>query len=243
MVISAFGLGEDFDEDLMKGIAENGIGAYFFIENSDSIPSFVDFALLGIQNSVGNNALLTFRGVDTCFVKKIYGNYDVAVGARIGDLRADNVRTIMANLEVRTSETEGIITVLGVTLTYEFSGTTFQVTRSLDLEPTNDQRGVTENRNPEAVVESVLRKIGKLDKKLKNALSSEQVTEALEIQKKHVLLLEDILVLDTEILKGQNKIDKRLEQAKEDLKKLEEDGVTQKYKKEVHHREYMNTRM
>jgi len=102
--VSAFGLGDDFDEKLMKGIADKGVGAYFFIENSEAIPSFVNFALNSIQSMVGCNATLFVRGIGMGCAKKFYGDgYDLINGAKLGDLRADNTRTLMAKLEVMAS--------------------------------------------------------------------------------------------------------------------------------------------
>ena len=76
MKVSAFGLGDDFDEELMKGIAEQGSGAYFFIEGSSAIPQFTSFALKGLFKLVGSDALLTLRGLNGGVVKKIYGHAD-----------------------------------------------------------------------------------------------------------------------------------------------------------------------
>eukprot|EP01130_Rhizamoeba_saxonica_P006203 TRINITY_DN2464_c2_g1_i2.p1 TRINITY_DN2464_c2_g1~~TRINITY_DN2464_c2_g1_i2.p1 ORF type:complete len:348 (-),score=89.48 TRINITY_DN2464_c2_g1_i2:690-1733(-) len=45
ILISAFGLGSDFDEELMRGIAECGRGVYFYIEGSGAINNFVKHAI------------------------------------------------------------------------------------------------------------------------------------------------------------------------------------------------------
>ena len=39
---SSFGIGSDFDETMMKGIADKGNGTYFFIDEAHEIPSIVD---------------------------------------------------------------------------------------------------------------------------------------------------------------------------------------------------------
>lgn len=75
--MSAFGLGNDFDEELMKNVAEHGSGAYFFIEGSSAIPKFVDFALKGLFKLVGTDAILRIRGLNGAVVTKIYSHGDL----------------------------------------------------------------------------------------------------------------------------------------------------------------------
>lgn len=123
--ISAFGLGDDFDQHLMKGIADfgitdinfnfldfslwltssgyflfifiylwlylfiirligKGIGIYFYVQNSDSIAAFVNFALNFLKKSVASNAVLKLRGVGNSCVTKIYGDYDLVKGVNLG---------------------------------------------------------------------------------------------------------------------------------------------------------------
>jgi len=48
VTISSFGLGDDFDEDLMHGIAREGEGDYFFISSAQEITKFMSQALKGI---------------------------------------------------------------------------------------------------------------------------------------------------------------------------------------------------
>lgn len=101
--ISAFGLGDDFDQVLMKGIADigiylkkfhsglntylltlKGVGIYFYVKNSDLIPAFVEFALNFLKKSVVCNAVLKLRGTGNSFVTKIYGDHDLVKGANLG---------------------------------------------------------------------------------------------------------------------------------------------------------------
>lgn len=51
--VSAFGLGLDFDEDLMHGIAREGRGDYYFISCAEEITKFMSQALKGIQSLMG----------------------------------------------------------------------------------------------------------------------------------------------------------------------------------------------
>jgi Ca-activated chloride channel family protein len=99
--ISSFGLGNDFDEELMRGIAERGTGTYFFIEGSETIPKFVSSSLGFLLNTVANDAILKLRGQKGSTLSKIYGHNDLTKGAFLGDLRADNTRQVLSQFEVR----------------------------------------------------------------------------------------------------------------------------------------------
>lgn len=86
--VSSFGLGLDFDEDLMHGIAREGQGDYFFISTAQEITKFMSQALKGLQSligmspskilsvlfiSQGKNARLTIEPPRGVKLIKIYG--------------------------------------------------------------------------------------------------------------------------------------------------------------------------
>lgn len=52
---SSFGVGADFNEDLMLGISESGSGNYYFIENPDKIPDIFSKEMNGLLSVVAQN--------------------------------------------------------------------------------------------------------------------------------------------------------------------------------------------
>jgi hypothetical protein len=46
---SAFGIGADFDETMMRGVADGGKGHYFFIDSAQNIPKMLDKAFRGLS--------------------------------------------------------------------------------------------------------------------------------------------------------------------------------------------------
>ena len=136
--MSAFGLGDDFDEELMKGIAEQGSGAYFFIEGSSAIPQFTSFALKGLFKLVGSDALLTLRGLNGGVVTKIYGHSDPSqrthppsspttpsltplystTAYKLDDLVQDNERKVICDLDVTPTASKDSEEVLHYELSY-----------------------------------------------------------------------------------------------------------------------------
>lgn len=234
--ISAFGLGNDFDEKLMKGIAEKGLGAYFFIENSAAIPSFVDFGLKWLQHIVGVNAVLTVKTINSASNFEFYGGYDVE-GAILGDLRGDNVRSLLGKFNVNPTAALND-EVLYCEIVYQVNGATFKIEKTLSVSFTDDAKTVEEGRNADLIVKVALQESSVLDKKLGKSMKKGQTKDAIALQKQQIELLEGIVRVDTEKLEGHNKVAKLLDNAKQELTKLEQEGVTKKAQKEVHHRQY-----
>ncbi len=70
---STFGVGADFNEDLMLGIAENGSGNYYFIQNPDEIPEIFKKELNGLLNVVAQNVNIEIEMPTGTRVIKAYG--------------------------------------------------------------------------------------------------------------------------------------------------------------------------
>jgi hypothetical protein len=156
-LVSAFGIGDDFDETLMRGIADKGLGAYFFIENAQMIPSFVQFALHSIQTMVGDQAVLTARGQNSGCVEKFFGDaYDLVHGAKLGDLRSDNLRTVLMKMSVAgvsvTANALGEEEVLLCELTWRDGEQEHVLKKTAKVCYTTDTNEVEASRVPEVCV-------------------------------------------------------------------------------------------
>eukprot|EP01125_Pyxidicula_operculata_P020344 TRINITY_DN7508_c0_g1_i1.p1 TRINITY_DN7508_c0_g1~~TRINITY_DN7508_c0_g1_i1.p1 ORF type:complete len:361 (+),score=92.70 TRINITY_DN7508_c0_g1_i1:132-1085(+) len=118
VTVSTFGLGDDFDEEIMRGIAERGSGDYFFIENSDEIVNMVTKAIQGLLGIVGTNGNFKLHAQPGTTVKRIFGPETPTDGYDFGDLPANNVRNILAEVEV-TPENVNQINVVEYEITYQ----------------------------------------------------------------------------------------------------------------------------
>jgi len=96
---SSLGIGTDYDETLMRNIAEYGRGDYFFINSNTEIERIIDNAISGLISTVGTNALLCVRGCNGALLKKIYHHQDLVKGAQLGDLKEDDTKQIVAEFE------------------------------------------------------------------------------------------------------------------------------------------------
>lgn len=61
ITLSTFGVGNDFNENLMADIADYGKGNYYYIKNSNEIPEIFASELKGIRNLVGQGTKLRVK--------------------------------------------------------------------------------------------------------------------------------------------------------------------------------------
>jgi len=73
ITISTFGVGADFNENLLTGIAEYGSGNYYFIGSPDEIPRIFERELKGLLAVVAQNMKLTITLEQTVTVRQVFG--------------------------------------------------------------------------------------------------------------------------------------------------------------------------
>jgi Ca-activated chloride channel family protein len=71
--VSTFGIGEDFNEELMTGLSEHGRGNYHFIANSEQIPAMISKEIDGLLSVVARNAQIRVKLPDGVHVEQVYG--------------------------------------------------------------------------------------------------------------------------------------------------------------------------
>jgi len=62
------------------------------------------------------------------------------------------------------------------------------------------------------------------------------------LQKKQIAMLEEVLKIDEEQLRGENRIKSLLESANKRLQKLKKEGMTESTRKDAQHRQYTVSR-
>lgn len=99
---TTMGIGDDFNEDLMQGIALSGDGNYYYIQNPDQLPSIFNAELQGIMATIGQKVSLginTFSPVELVDVfndleKTEYGRY------KLPNLIAGNEIDVVLRLKI-----------------------------------------------------------------------------------------------------------------------------------------------
>jgi len=92
IITSSFGIGADFDSNIMMGIAQYSAGDYLFIESSKDIEKVVLLGLKGLSKTIGKDSKIVIRGANGAVVKKVYGytTSDILNGINLGDLREND---------------------------------------------------------------------------------------------------------------------------------------------------------
>jgi hypothetical protein len=99
--ITTFGIGTDFNGELMRNIAEHGGGNFFFIQNADEVKKTVSVSFGVISSLLYTDAVLTVRGVNGTVLRTVYGFDDgVTKGASLNDFCPNDSRQILARFDV-----------------------------------------------------------------------------------------------------------------------------------------------
>lgn len=105
ITISTFGVGNDFNENLMTDIADYGRGNYYYIKNSSDIPEIFATELRNMKNLVGQNTKMKIRfPKDNLRVSKVFGYpYDVegdAVTIDFKDVFSGQKKSVLIKFDI-----------------------------------------------------------------------------------------------------------------------------------------------
>ncbi|UCE14107.1 MAG: VWA domain-containing protein [Candidatus Heimdallarchaeota archaeon] len=107
--ISTFGVGEDFDEDLMVNIADAAGGSFYFIETADDIPRFIEQEFKGLLQTTAYNIEVEWTSREGVRLRRALGvPYEDRKSnhTKLGDLRTGNELLVILDVTVPPSETE-----------------------------------------------------------------------------------------------------------------------------------------
>jgi len=103
IAISTFGLGADYNEDLLTLLAETGRANYYFIKQADQIPGIFASELKGLLSVVGQNAALSVTLPDGMECEKVYGYpYELKnskVEIKFNDIYANDEKAVLIKLK------------------------------------------------------------------------------------------------------------------------------------------------
>ncbi|CAF0833498.1 unnamed protein product [Adineta ricciae] len=105
IITDSFGIGADFDAEIMKGIADAGGSRFFFLESAQVIEPLVTKALVSVFGVCGSQTRLIVRGKNGSVVTKIWGHNDIVAGASLGDLHSNNLRSVLCEFTTAADNT------------------------------------------------------------------------------------------------------------------------------------------
>ena len=103
--ISTIGLGHDVDERVLRKIAEDGSGDFYFADKAETLAKFLREELRSMLIPVARGAKLRLSAVEGARIRRVYGYENAprdesgAIVIDIGDLDVDNWRILMVEME------------------------------------------------------------------------------------------------------------------------------------------------
>uniref|UniRef100_A0A7S4KS93 VWFA domain-containing protein n=1 Tax=Paramoeba aestuarina TaxID=180227 RepID=A0A7S4KS93_9EUKA len=197
--LDSFGVGDDFNEDLMRDIGENGCGRFLFVEDADAMEQFVSFAMKGIFALVARHAKLKVRGAGDGVAEKMYGG-DLLGGFVLNDLTTNNSRGVLVEATLSPKEC-GNVELLKWELTYkDLDNQERSLTGIVHVEVTEDEKKVREVNVPVEVARQI-RLAVEIDLEIEKLLDQNKRDEAIKRKKAYMEGLDELLKLDEDNIK------------------------------------------
>lgn len=205
---SSFGIGNDFDEALMQGIADHGRGQYLFLPTAHSIPRLVSKAVHGLLELYASEAALEMRGCAHTTVTRVYGADDpdmtssteyhgVAPGAlALGDIQAGRELKALVEIDICLPGDFGVgatLQALEWTLSFQRKGCPVQLCGRVELSATSDRNAAACPEAPAVLAAIAVQKASQLDDEVAYLLSRGRRGEAKNTKAKQINLLQKVL--------------------------------------------------
>eukprot|EP01084_Bolivina_argentea_P061995 113341_1 len=204
ITISTFGIGYDFDRDIMTSIAETAHGDFFFINSADSISKVIEIARKDAANIVATEAVLSVQTVDNADVEVTLNNLfergrldktDARINQfneiAINDLRAGGAKYVLVELMVNPKNNDGVeprsIGVLEWKLSFNpkhevlVKDMTQSISGKVDIEVTGEDNailGTDDNKKEEVIVLWEMNEMVELDKQIVDDIADGNVEGA-----------------------------------------------------------------
>ncbi|GAA4826416.1 vWA domain-containing protein [Algivirga pacifica] len=160
--LSTFGVGSDFDELLMTGMAEQGSGNYYFIDSPDKIPEIFKEELKGLLSVYAQNATLKVS-YPTQYMQlqqvngyeyQITPNQEILINFR--DIISEELKSVLFTFSRLNTLSESLT--FTFTLTYD-DAETFErkeVRKTIHVNKTQEESVYYNNRDPKVLQMSAL---------------------------------------------------------------------------------------
>lgn len=180
---TTLGLGRQFNEDLLQGMAEAGEGNYYFIESPEQLPEIFNAELLGLSATLGTQVKLKLTAHADVQISKILNDLPFEDDhLKLPNLVAGMPIELAAYLNVPASA-RGKTSLGTVTLTYQSSETQERLkveeNFSLEVMSNEDYQALEENLEVQAFFETLT--VSRLKKEASQALEQGKHKEVTQL--------------------------------------------------------------
>jgi Uncharacterized protein containing a von Willebrand factor type A (vWA) domain len=111
--ISTFGLGSDYNEDLMTSMAESGQGNYYFIEHPEDIVRIFEKELRTIKEVIAKQSILEIALPRSIEIERVYGVKheigDNKIYCYLNDIFSNETRSLLIRFRIKNRNTLPIV--------------------------------------------------------------------------------------------------------------------------------------
>jgi Ca-activated chloride channel family protein len=146
--VTTFGVGLEFNEDLLAGLAESGRGTYYYIDRPQRVPELLAREFTTLQTAYASDVEITVEVLDDVEIREFLGYRHRREGGRyvvvIGSLSAGEHRRVMCRL-APPRRPRGLHRLGRVTVRYQVPGERrpLETTQELQLRWLEDAREVS----------------------------------------------------------------------------------------------------
>ena len=155
---TTLGLGEDYNEDLMAGLADAGLGKYYFVEKPEQLVSIFNDELKSLATVVAHQAVVSIEPKDGVIIDDVIGFRFDHSGSKViipaGDIYGGRVTDIL--VRIHAPQANGMHDVVAAHVTYldVKKNATVAEDRTLAALFTKDMNAVTASLVPEVAVKA-----------------------------------------------------------------------------------------
>ena len=203
IITDSFGVGADFDAEIMKGIADTGGAKFFFLESAQVIDPLVTRALLSVFKVCGSQSRLVIRGKNGATVTKIWGHEDLVAGASLGDLHSDNLRSVLCEFNVAGTvnedgnDVEALVYELRYQRPNDIAGEPIVIKGTLSLKFVEDESLVA-SVDPRVKTMYTIQMAASMDSRVAELVKLRKIQDAIELVTQQIAILKDVENLDDE---------------------------------------------
>jgi Ca-activated chloride channel homolog len=145
---SSFGVGNDFNENLMMGIAESGAGNYYYIKNPNQIKAIFEKELSGLLSVVAQNTKVKIGIPKGARVIQLYGQANISLNTNeievlLRDISSEEEKSFLFSYVIDSTYHSNLD--FNATLTYDnavSNQTNQQLIQNFSVVPSLDQQKI-----------------------------------------------------------------------------------------------------
>lgn len=160
--LSTFGVGLDFNEDLLAALSESGRGMYYFIDRPESMEALLAKEFNSVEHLVAADIRVTVTLIPGLRIEQVFANsYEVkgnTVSVRFGDLAAGERRRMQVRFQSDRRGPGAVNKAANVQVSYFIpgGGGSGSLTRSIGLAYVQNRQVIAENLDKELAERSAV---------------------------------------------------------------------------------------